>query len=249
VQPELGDAGDLSVAIDYFDIEINNGVAQAGGANILTRCYDDPEFRAGGGFCNLVTRNAAVSQQLTVSNAHTNIATQLAEGIDYTIRYDRDLGPGRFRVNAQATHYLEQSNKLFEDDELDQLNGSINNPENIATLGLSYFLRNWRFQYGVDWVDSMESYTFLEQNPATSIRDYEVGDYQEHYMSVRYTAERWEVIGGVRNLFDEEPPQISAGFYNRQGNSPYYSGYDFFGREAFVTVSYSLGANNARSLD
>jgi iron complex outermembrane recepter protein len=251
VQPELGDAGDLSVAIDYFDIEINNGVAQAGGGNILTRCYDDAGFRAAGGFCNLVTRNPAVSQQLTVSNAHTNIATQLAEGIDYTVRYDRDLGPGQFRMSAQATHYLEQSNKLFEDDTLDRLNGSINNPENIATLGLSYYLRNWRFVVGVDWVDGMESYTFLtgEATPASlpatlaalAVRDLDVGDYQEHFMSVRYTSDRWEVTGGVRNLFDEEPPTISQGFHNRQGNSPYYSGYDFFGREAFLTVVYSLG--------
>jgi outer membrane receptor protein involved in Fe transport len=245
LQPELGDAGELSVAIDYFDIEINNGVAQAGGTNILTRCYDDPDFRAGGGFCNLVTRNPAVSQQLTVSNAHTNIATQLAEGIDYTIRYDRDLGPGAIRVNAQATHYLEQSNKLFEDDDLDRLNGSLNNPENIATLGLSYFLNNWRFLYGVDWIDGMESYTFLEQDPATSVRDLDVGDYQEHFMSVRYTNDRWQITGGVRNLFDEEPPTISQGFYNRQGNSPLYSGYDYIGREAFLQVAYSLGGTAA----
>ena len=38
IQPELGDKGDLSVAIDYFDIEIDNGVDQAGGTNILNRC-------------------------------------------------------------------------------------------------------------------------------------------------------------------------------------------------------------------
>ena len=249
VQPELGDAGDLSVAIDYFDIEINNGVAQAGGTNILTRCYDDPQFRAGGGFCNLVTRNAAVSQQLTVSNAHTNIATQIAEGIDYTVRYDRDLGPGMFRMNAQATHYLEQSNKLLEDDDLDRLNGSLNNPENIAYLGLSYYLNNWRFVVGVDWIDGMESYTFLEQDPLTSVRDLDVGDYQEHYMSVRYTSERWQVTGGVRNMFDEEPPTISQGFYNRQGNSPIYSGYDVIGREAFIQATFSLGTNAAGALD
>ena len=111
LQPELGDAGDLSVAIDYFDIQINNGVDQAGGTNILTRCYDDPQFPTDGGFCRLVSRNPAVSQQLTVSNAHTNIATQIAEGIDYTIRYERDLGPGSIRVNALATHYLTQADK------------------------------------------------------------------------------------------------------------------------------------------
>jgi outer membrane receptor protein involved in Fe transport len=77
----------------------------------------------------------------------------------------------------------------------------------------------------------------------------EVGDYQEHFMSVRYSSDRWEVTGGVRNLFDEEPPTISQGFYNRQGNSPYYSGYDFFGREAFVQVAYSLGGDGVGSLD
>jgi outer membrane receptor protein involved in Fe transport len=192
-----------------------------------------------------------VSQQLTVSNAHTNIATQLAEGIDYTVRYDRELGPGSVRVNFQATHYLEQSNKLFEDDDLDRLNGSLNTPENIASIGLSYYWNNWRFLYGVDWIDSMESYTYLEVNPATSIRDLDVGAYQEHFMSVRYTSEKWEVTAGVRNLFDEEPPTISQGYaiYPRQGNSPIYSGYDFFGREAFVQVSYSLGGNGLGSLD
>jgi outer membrane receptor protein involved in Fe transport len=68
-------------------------------------------------------------------------------------------------------------------------------------------------------------------------------------MSVRYSSDRWEVTGGVRNLFDEEPPTISQGSYNRQGNSPYYSGYDFFGREAFVQVVYSLGGDGAGSLD
>ena len=57
LQPPLGDAGDLSIAVDYFDIKIDNGVDQAGGNNILTRCYDDPDFRAGGGLCRLVTRN------------------------------------------------------------------------------------------------------------------------------------------------------------------------------------------------
>ena len=237
LQPSLGDAGELSVAIDYFDIEINNGVAQAGGTNILTRCYDDPQFRAGGGFCNLVTRNAAVSQQLTVSNAHTNIATQLAEGIDYTIRFDRDLGPGAIRLNAQATHYLTQANKLFEDDELDELNGTLNTPENIGTLALSYFLREWRFMVGVDWIDGMDSYALTLQDPATSIRDLNVGDYQEHFMSVRYTNDRWEVTGGVRNLFDEEPPTISQGFYNRQGNGTIYNGYDFTGRELFMQLA------------
>jgi outer membrane receptor for ferrienterochelin and colicin len=242
LQPALGDAGDLSVAIDYFDIEINNGVAQAGGTNILQRCYDDPDFRAGGGFCNLVTRSPTTTA-LTVSNAHTNIATQLAEGIDYTIRYERQLGPGSLRVNALATHYDTQANKLFEDDELDQLNGTIEYPENSATVDLTYSLRNWQFRWGVDWIDDMDSYAYLEEDPATSIFDFAVGDYQEHWMSVRYTTDNWQLTGGVRNVFDEELQTISMGYYNRVGNAPLYSGYDYFGREAWVQFVMQFGGD------
>jgi outer membrane receptor protein involved in Fe transport len=235
-QPALGDRGDLSIAVDYFDIEINNGVDQAGGTNILTRCYDDPQFRAGGGFCRLVTRNPATNA-LTVSNAHTNIATQLAEGIDYSVRYEREVGPGTFLVNLQATHYKTQANKLFADDPLEQLNGTINNPANIATADFTYTFGNWRVRYGVDWIDDMDSYAFLEEDPATSIFDFAVGDYVEHYASVRYTNEDWQWTFGVRNLFDEEPQPISFAFYNRVGNAPLYSGYDYFGREAFFQLA------------
>lgn len=235
-QPPMGDRGDLAIAVDYFDIQIDNGVAQAGGGNILTRCYNDPQFRSGGGFCKLVTRDP-LTTQLTVSNAHTNIATQLAEGVDYTVRYEREVGRGMFRVNAQATRYIVQANKLFDDDELDQLNGTIENPKYTAAVDLTYLLGNWQFRWGVDWIDEMDSYAFLEEDPATSIFDFAVGDYQEHYMSVQYTRDDWQITGGVRNLFDEQPPTISSGFYFRVGNAPLYSGYDYFGREAFMTFT------------
>lgn len=235
VQPPLGDRSELSIAADVFDVEINNGVDQAGGGNILTRCYDDPEFRAGGGFCRLVTRNPATAA-LTVSNAHTNIASQIAEGIDYTLRFEHELGEGMFLLQAQATYYKKQASKLFEADPFDQLNGTINNPKNIATLDFTYAWGNWRVRYGVDWIDDMESYTLLRVAQPTN-RDLAVGDYQEHYASVRYTNDDWQWTVGMRNIFDEVPPTISFGNYNRIGNAPLYSGYDYFGREAFLQLA------------
>jgi len=234
LQPSLGDAGALSVAVDYFDIKIDNGVDQPGATNILPRCYDDPQFRAGGGLCRLVTRSA--TNGLTVSNAYTNIATQVVRGIDYTVRFDHDLGPGSFRVNTQVTQYKSQLQQLFVDDAADQLNGTINYPKWSGNLELTYSLENWRFRYGVDWIGSMDSYAYLEEDPADTIFDFEVGDYFEHYASVRYSLSGWQVTAGVRNLLDEEPPTISQGFYNRVGNAPLYSGYDYVGREAFLVL-------------
>jgi iron complex outermembrane recepter protein len=234
VQPDFGQAGELSVAVDYFEIEIENGVDQPGAGNILPRCYDAPEFRAGGGLCRLVTRSPL--NALTVSNAHTNIATQVADGLDFTVRYEVDAGPGSFRVNTGLTRYYSQANKLFAEDALQELNGTINNPKWSGNLELTYTLEDWRFRWGVDWIEHMNSYQFLKQNPATSLNDYEVGDYYKHYASVRYKNAGWQVTAGIRNIFDETPPEISFGSYNRVGNSPLYSGYDFVGRETFLSV-------------
>jgi outer membrane receptor protein involved in Fe transport len=64
-----------------------------------------------------------------------------------------------------------------------------------------------------------------------------VNDYYTHALSLRYRSENeWEFTAGVRNLFDQTPPTISSGFYNRVGNAPLYSGYDFFGRQVYVNV-------------
>jgi iron complex outermembrane recepter protein len=239
VQPPIGSLGSLAIAVDYFDIKIENGVDQPGASNILQLCYDDPQFRSGGGFCRLVTRNAATNA-LTVSNAYTNIATQIAKGIDYDLRYERDLGPGRFRFNAQLTQYTSQASKLFADDALDEYNGTINTPKWSGTFDATYTWEKWKFRYGVEWIQGTDSYAFLEEDPATSKYIFKVPDYYLHQLSVRYTGEGWQATAGVRNLFDKDPPSISSGFYNRVGNAPLYSGYDYVGRTTYVNIVKSF---------
>ncbi len=236
LQPPLGAFGDLSIAVDYFDIKISNGVQQVGAENILARCYDDPQFKAGGGLCRLITRDP-VTKELTVSDSFTNIATQLVKGLDYTIRYERPVGPGKARLTAQATQYKSQAGNIFPEDPIEEHNGEIEVPRWAAVADAYYSWQKWQFHYGVEWVEGMDSYKFLAEDPATSDFDFSTGDYFVHNASVRFIEGSWEVIAGVRNLFDKEPPTISAGYYNRVGNAPLYSGFDYIGRRAFLDVS------------
>jgi iron complex outermembrane recepter protein len=229
----------LQFAMDYFSIQIDNGVDQPGSLNILGRCYDDPDFRGGGGFCRLTSRNPTTNG-ITVSNAYTNIATQIAKGFDYTLRWEKQMGPGRIRLNTAITRYTSQANKLFSDDPLDELNGTIGVPKWAGTGDISYRLREWQVQWGVDWLGSMDSYGYLEVNHDTSTFDFDVPDYLEHRMAVRYIKGPLEITGGIRNIFDAEPETISQGFYNRVGNGPLYSGYDYIGRRAFLSAAWQF---------
>ncbi len=238
---ELGDEfGKLSFAVDYYDIQIDNGVQRAGAANILTLCYDDPQFRAGGGYCRYVAARNPVNNALTVFDSYTNVATVIVRGMDYNLRWEGDVGPGTLLVNASLTQYFEQKSKLAIDDEFDDTNGSLNNPEYTGTLDLTYSYDEWKIRYGVEWIEGMESYDYFGLDEATTPFQFRVPNYYLHHMSVQYTNEEseWAATVGVRNMFDEEPPQtVSSGAYNKVGNTTLYSGYDYVGREFFVNIT------------
>ncbi|WEK58240.1 MAG: TonB-dependent receptor [Candidatus Brevundimonas phytovorans] len=238
--------GDVAFAVDYYEIEVENGVSQYGAANILTRCYDSrPEdFAADVGFCSLVERDPS-NNQLTVQNSYVNLATDIVKGLDYTLRYRNDVGPGSLLFNLAVTQYTEISNKLFAEDPLEDYKGQINNPEFTGTADVSYAWDQWRVRYGVEWIQGTDSYDYLgvspsDADPSTSMYDFDVPDYFLHNASVQYTGEGWTVTAGVRNLWNENPPTISSGYYNRVGNAPLYSGYDYLGRTAFVNLTKSF---------
>lgn len=241
LQPKFGDYGSLSIAADYFDTKVSNGVARAGATAILSRCYDDPDFRNGGAFCRLVTRDPSTNV-LTVNDNYVNLSEDNVRGIDITGRYTvKPFGDDyTFRIGAQVTKYFEQSNRLFPDDPLDEYNGSINVPDWTGTFEAAVESKVWRVRYGLEWIKGTQSYDLYGLDSATTPFVLDVPDYYLHSLTAQITAtDRFGFTFGVRNLTNAKPPSISSGLslYNRVGNAPLYSGYDYFGRQFFVNVS------------
>jgi outer membrane receptor protein involved in Fe transport len=243
-QPELAAGwGDFSLAIDRFDVAVDNGVSRAGAGQILSRCYDDPQFRTGGGFCRLINPRNPTSNALTVNDSYVNLATDIARGYDITARYTTDVGVGRLRTNLSLTKFDEQSNKLFSEDALDDVNGTIGSPAWSGALDMNYTVKGWNYYYGLEWVGKTSSYDYYEEDAATSTYKLDTPSYFLHSASVRYkdTVGKWEVTFGVRNLTDVKPPAISAQVtYSRVGNAPLYSGYDYGGRRFFLNLTKSF---------
>lgn len=238
--------GKLDFAVDYYEIEVKNGVSQYGARNILTRCYNSStaDFAADVGFCSLVDRDLSTGE-LTVQDSYVNLSTDVVKGLDYTLRYRNDVGPGTVLFNLAVTQYTEVANRLFETDPLVDYKGQINNPEFTATADVSYAWDKWRVRYGVEWVQSMDSHDYIGVHPSdaaadSNMYDFSVPDYYLHNTSVQYTGEGWTATVGVRNLLNEDPPTISSGYYNRVGNAPLYSSYDYLGRTAFVNLTKSF---------
>ena len=240
LEPRFGPAfGNLSVAVDYFNVKIDNGVSQLSAANVLAQCYNNDQRTT----CDtgLITRTPYTGPgtgNLTVIQSFVNISTAKVEGIDYTLRYSRDLGPGRLRLGAQMTQFLERYNRTFPTDPIVDVIGFLFNPEWTGTFDAAYSWGPWNFRWGVEWVGATSSeeraalFGFTEQRYDLQTRDYFL-----HSASIRYETERYGLTLGVRNIFDEEPPTISADWTTMgAGNAPLYSGYDVRGRTFFVNA-------------
>ena len=244
LQPPLPTAlGKLEFAVDYFNIQVDNGVAQFGGGNIISSCYNDPAFAAGtngGELCGLITREASSGTnpyRATVTNAFINIATNKVRGLDFNLRYVVPIAGGSLRLNVGATRYVEQSSRINPLDALDDDNGEIFYPKWTGTFDANYSIDNVSFYYGLNWVGKMDSFEAVGEDPNNSIYQFATPNYFTHSASIRLTSGEFAFTVGVRNFTDKKPPQISGYVFNRLGNAPLYSGYDFVGRTVFANVT------------
>ncbi len=235
--------GKLSASLDYFRIEVNDGVSQVGEQNILDRCYSSPtDFTPDTGFCRLVSRDPLNNNQLTVLDNYINLARDVSKGWEFNLRYQKSFGAVDMVLNALITKYDEQSNQLFRDDPVTDFNGIIGIPDWTGTGSLSLGYEFFTLRYGLDWVggDSTRTYAYFEEDPAVSTFHLKVPDYFLHHLSLQYEIEKFEFTFGVRNLFDRDPPRVTTTFdlvYNMVGNAPLYSGYDYNGRTFFVAAA------------
>lgn len=225
--------GDFSFSADYFDVKISNGVSQLAYSTILSQCYDSVEFRALG-VCALVARANDTAHTLVVTTGYVNISTSVVRGIDYSARFTHDLGPGRIRLNAQVTQFLQRYNQTLPTDAIIEQTGLLTNPRFTGVFDATYAYRRMSVHYSAEWTQHTSSNAYLGGGPTY---DFSSPDYWLHTVSTTYRADNFGFTVGVRNLTNKNPPFISAGAYNRVGNAPLYSGYDFVGRQFYMNVT------------
>jgi len=244
LQPSFGpEFGNLSLAVDYFRVEVNNGVSQLGASTLSNGCYNGtrPEY------CQFVVRapyTGAGTGALTITTSYINVATDLVKGIDFVLRYDRELGPGKLDIGVQAVRILDRVNQT--DPDSDSLNyvGFIGNPKWAGTGHIGYDFGPWYARWGVDYIKGTSDNDYLEDfdyDPA--VYDFSIPDYWLHTASVRYEPNnRYSLTAGIRNLFDKKPYKITAEdpLVNTIANVPLQSGMDVRGRTFFINAQAKI---------
>ncbi|MEZ5939175.1 MAG: TonB-dependent receptor [Hyphomonadaceae bacterium] len=246
---------DLSIAVDYFDYEIEDAVTQLGAGTILGGCYGSPNYP--NAFCNLFTRAPAshptrAYQILTVNDSYLNANKQATHGIDYSIRYNHEFNFGRLTVDLNATQTNEDVNLLFDPAiasgfDTNDFNGSIGDPEWVGDAQVSLRRGDFTYSWFVDYIAATSntvlgySENITYQGLSDVYRIAHTDEYLTHDFSVRWRGDKFTITGGIANAFDAKPPILATGGGTRLGMIPNFgTQYDLRGRTGFLRVGYEF---------
>ncbi|RUO32995.1 TonB-dependent receptor domain-containing protein [Aliidiomarina soli] len=245
----------FSLAVDYFNIEIEDGLGSADSTTIVRDCYSSENFSSPS--CDLIEgpghsiigrpslpgsdyrANDGIVSGILLTTA--NIATFETSGIDFDANWATELAGGQLRLRFDGTYLNEYKYQSQSGTDVLDLAGKYAADPNFggrraaffdirANFHVGYAMDNWdaslitRYQSGVDDLRPGE------WNLSDSVGSYFYHDLQGSY----YVSEGLTVTAGIRNLFDKQPPYVTA----NQDMNTLNSSYDTAGRYLYGRVNY-----------
>ncbi len=201
----------LSLALDYYDVELENAIQFFSAQSIVNKCYDLPQPNQ---FCDLISRDPSTQFIDGFEQFGVNVASYKTVGYDLTLRYRLDPADwgvqqdiGRFGIALTANKLEELT--FIEDPanplSVDETVGELDVPEWQASLDVSWEWRDLFVNYGYNWFDETVRY----QGRPDDWVDPRYVNYSArstHDVQVRYNIdERTSVYGGVNNIGDQQP--------------------------------------------
>jgi iron complex outermembrane receptor protein len=248
-EPTFG-SSDVSVTLDYWDIQIEDGISSLGVQYTLDDCYVNQNESS----CALITRNANYTINNVIDGA-INVSEQGATGIDTEIRWSMDSDIGQWQASLLWSHLLERRKLARPDAEEEDLSGRYTDPTAAdggayATDKFNYSLQWYRDGFSIgylgEYISGLDADTFCncdsDGDPSNNGPN---GEYIQvidavlyHDIVADYTFDQTgtNIAIGFTNLTDEEPPFMDTGF-NANTDPPTYR---LFGRGYYVRLTQNF---------
>ncbi|MDH3431781.1 MAG: TonB-dependent receptor, partial [Gammaproteobacteria bacterium] len=151
----------LRLAVDYWDISIDDKITEIGNTQILAQCYDSSQpWGPDNPFCNEISRQPDTGQIYQVLNRQYNLDSGKTRGVDVAMDYSWDLGSrGEVVLELDWTRMLEDSDTyegldgLVTVDFTNQLD--YGNFDDRATASLTWRNDAWRVRWTTKFKSSV----------------------------------------------------------------------------------------------
>lgn len=246
----------LTVAVDYYDIDIRDAISAYSNEDIMYQCYDSDLSLGANPFCADITRNPNNGQITALVQRQFNVSSLETSGLDVAVQYRFDLQsaiglPGRWDLRYDATHVFKHEGRFegLEGTVITDQRGDLSYRifKYRARGSLSWRHEGVRLRYTVNYLSPiLDSRIRLQRYEALL----ETMPNAEYPMFLRIPA-RWEhdvyaaysfdvrgadvrIYGGVKNLFNDVSPLLPTGDVSNGRLTNNSSAYDVAGRRFYL---------------
>ncbi len=213
-------AENLTIAVDWYDIQLDNAVNTALPQVSADLCVDLPTLD--NQFCGLVEREAGTGGIVNFTQQPVNVASFRTEGFDFTINYlldpanlglQSDIGLFNFRLIGNKLEKLTFVNLPGAEPDSDLGESDPGNgfqaPEFQFLFNVTWERGPLAASYGLNYFDETQRYTIETRENNPDIAEERFLDYSARVVQdiqLRYTLnDSWSFFGGVNNLEDNKP--------------------------------------------
>ena len=243
----------LSVILDYYEIELDDAIVSPGAPGLAASCVSGTTLNADA--CSLVFRNnpgIPFGVGAPASNAiggfiqqPINLGGLTTRGLDFSARYSLDTEEvfgrnwGRFDYRVSGLWLIEQEQFVNVADPTDgtELGSTIFFPRVRLTSSLTWTPNDiWSVNWTADWQTAQDTTNFRDNVgnrnfDARPFDTYDTGNFTRHDFTVRWNAaDDLSIRMGVVNAFDAEQPRYLGGAL--------LSNMDPYGTRFFVGLNY-----------
>ena len=206
LRPEF--ASGLSLALDWYDIEIKDAINTPAAEELTQLCVDQPTLD--NPFCGGVERDPDTGFIIGFTVRPDNVASFRTAGLDMTLDWSIPTDSrGDFRVQLVGGYLHRLEFVSTPGAEVDNDLEEQYNPKYSATLDASWTKGPLTLAYGINWHSQTDRFTreVLAGDPDYSDpRYFKVKEKWEQDISVAYdVGEHVNIYAGVNNLFDQKP--------------------------------------------
>lgn len=242
----------FTASVDYFDIEITNGVGTAGTNNVITACYEsanfsDPlcAFLKGAAITDDTPHSTAANRSVLGSISgvlltNANLGQFNTSGVDFDVAQSFDVTGGTLHLSLNGTYLNEYSYTPLPGSDVVNLAGKFGEDQwetNLATysriranMTVGYSADDW----SVNWVSHYQSAT---DDLAGEVGDGNLDNVADsvwyHDIQGSYFLDNYTFTLGARNVTDIDAPYTT----NNQDSNTIPASYDTAGRYMYAKVA------------
>ncbi|MGI4794927.1 MAG: TonB-dependent receptor [Janthinobacterium lividum] len=230
----------FSAEIDYYHTSINNSIGEVPVQYVEDMCYTSANLSSP--FCaDAGVRNG--SNNIALANApYQNEGVVRTNGIDFDMNYlVRLRGHNTLSFSNELVDTIGYTTQLVNGGAFVNLKGTLNTVlgGGLYPVGVPVIRDNFTgtyahgpfsFSWTVRYIDGM-TYNEGGANFTSAMRFYKTNEVFYHDIVAAYNFKRFQLVGGIDNLFDRTPPFALDGSENTAANI-----YDVFGRTFYARL-------------